>query len=497
MSRSNTHTLLVTDNGDVYAFGKGSNGALGLGHVVADIVTAPIQIGLLSNVTKAAAGDDFSLFLTQQGMIYSCGVSSTLCLGSNCGNLVLFEPTALGTLLDVDIADIACSAHHALASTANGVVYGWGHNFSGCLGLSNNIESCLSPSVVDFPYGIKIVKVFASERASMFIDSFGRLWACGDNESNRIGLGQVKNSFVPTLVKSAKKFVISVAINENNSMILLRGSKAQKLGGRLPVGKKRELWDGEILDVKCGKNFSIAMTENEVYFYGIRRHSERNTLERNLEPFTMTGDIVVGSSNYSLMDIVREIGPDYPVIQVRDPKITIETMSDLEAVSICPALGMVAEQISKPQTIVSLYSCQMNKKHSQFVQLSQIYCFPDDSVWIVFDSNLISGESSEIDDKTIIWSNVDGTGSRSVTNIPEWIQKELKDAECPEKKSLSFHSDPTFDRRKDQVTKKLMKKLAEANGEISNLQRQRNDLQLQVSRLQKRFQQGKKCCFIL
>ena len=179
MSRSNTHTLLLTEMGEVYSFGSGANGALGLGLLASDVVTSPTRIKRLSKIAKVCAGENFSLFLSNQGMIHSCGNPSTLSLGSNLVEKILFEPTAISTLLDVDIADVSCSSNHVLVCTTDGTVYGWGFNSSGCLGMSEIIKSNMTPNQIDFPQGTVIVKVFAGENASMFIDKFGRLWTCG------------------------------------------------------------------------------------------------------------------------------------------------------------------------------------------------------------------------------------------------------------------------------------------------------------------------------
>ena len=297
------------------------------------------------------------------------------------------------------------------------------------------------------------------------------------------------------LVKSVKKFVMSVTISGDNSIILLRGSLIQILGHQ-KCCKMKELRDQEILDVKCGKQFTISMTLNELYFWGTRMRLKNKEEESDKNPCVMLGDIAIGNTNSSLMDIVQEIGPDYPVIQVRDPKITVETMADLEALKLGSEL-VVTDNISKPQAIISLYSCQMSKKHSQFIQLSQIYCFPDESVWIVFDSNLISTscEADEVDDRTLIWSPVNGSQS-SESQVPDWIQRELEEADRP-KQSVTCHSDPTFDRSRNETATKLKAKLALADEEMKNLRRQKEELQIQVTRLQKRLRDVNNCCVIL
>lgn len=501
MSRSSSHTLLLTDTGNVLSFGSGSHGALGLGSLVTDVVTHPVQIRKLSKIVKIAAGTNFSIFLSSQGMVYFCGDFKSLCCGSAINEKITFEPATISSLLDVDVADIACSSNHVVTCTTDGGVYGWGWNTIGCLGLDEEIKSSIAPSSIDFPNGIAIVKVFAGERATMFIDTFGRLWACGDNNKNRIGLGNLRKSSSPLEVKSVKKFVISASINGDNSKILLRGSRIQSLGSKTSPCPKKALSDREIVDVQCGKEFTIATTCNELYFWGKRRRSRGSDGGCVNEPCAMIGDIAIGFSNSSLMDIVKDIGPDYPVIQVKDPKVSIETMADLEMLSLNDDSITITDYISKPRAIVSLYSGQKSKKNSQFIFISHIYCFSDDSIWIIFDSNMISKEteSSEVeDDRTLLWIPPLSTSGNSSdeTRVPDWIQKELEEADKP-KISTACNSDPTHDYGRDPLKLKFIKKLELADEQVRNLQRQKDELQIQISRLQKRLRNDNNCCFIL
>jgi len=65
------HTLVLDQQGHVWSFGEGSDGALGLG----DKKTrqTPELIAGLDNVVKVAAGDGFSLALTADGTVFTFG----------------------------------------------------------------------------------------------------------------------------------------------------------------------------------------------------------------------------------------------------------------------------------------------------------------------------------------------------------------------------------------------------------------------------------------
>jgi hypothetical protein len=93
------------------------------------------------------------------------------------------------------------------------------------------------------------------------------------------------------------------------------------------------------------------------------------------------------------MNAVESLGPDYPIVQIRDPKIIIDNLSDLSLLS-----SINRSVILKPQAIISLYASPVNLGDGDIVSLVNVYCFPDDTIYIVIDTTIPL--SSEIEDKT-------------------------------------------------------------------------------------------------
>ncbi|XP_059170813.1 E3 ubiquitin-protein ligase MYCBP2-like isoform X4 [Physella acuta] len=75
------HTLVLLQNGDVYAFGSNNNGQLGLGDT--KIRGRPTKVPLPSPVTMVAAGSHHSVFLLSNGQILTCGDHQKGALGRN------------------------------------------------------------------------------------------------------------------------------------------------------------------------------------------------------------------------------------------------------------------------------------------------------------------------------------------------------------------------------------------------------------------------------
>lgn len=66
-----THTVCVTENGQVYSWGRGKFGALGHGTI--DDIQQPKQIEGLSNVVDVRCGADYTIVKNNKGKLYAFG----------------------------------------------------------------------------------------------------------------------------------------------------------------------------------------------------------------------------------------------------------------------------------------------------------------------------------------------------------------------------------------------------------------------------------------
>lgn len=67
------HCIVLTDKGDVYAWGKHNRGQLGAGLLDADHATAPIQIKTLKDIVSISAGFNHSAAVDKHGIVYVWG----------------------------------------------------------------------------------------------------------------------------------------------------------------------------------------------------------------------------------------------------------------------------------------------------------------------------------------------------------------------------------------------------------------------------------------
>lgn len=144
-SAGNLHSLVVTEDGEIYSFGRGVEGQLG--HRGTHDEHVPRQVKSLRHVCicSAAAGGTTSLALSSDGIVFGWG--------SNSGNEdVAFScsvPSRFEELSDVRVRFIVAHGDARCAVSCAGEVFTWGRLPAGLLGHGMSVCEQASPRRVD------------------------------------------------------------------------------------------------------------------------------------------------------------------------------------------------------------------------------------------------------------------------------------------------------------------------------------------------------------
>lgn len=239
------HSAAATVLGDLFVWGLGLNGRLGLGTTansgtprsvpdlrnrvfLSDLLAqqaanlngrrlslAPLDIARRGGggrqedfdrqIREVRCGEKHSAALTTGGRVWVWGSNEEgqLGLGEAAEEEEYFEPVPLDSF-SVPIREVACGDSHTLAVAAYGTLLSWGANQDGQLGLG-----VLRPA--DSPQGVPgvrgVVRAFAFANFSCCISaatavggtestadylaiSSGELWSWGSAESGKLGLGE-------------------------------------------------------------------------------------------------------------------------------------------------------------------------------------------------------------------------------------------------------------------------------------------------------------------
>ncbi len=145
-----SHSLILTKDGTVYSFGSNFEGRTGLGTTTGNTLV-PTKVmdgnegedvffngGGEHKVVDIKVSDTFSLLLTENGVIYSFGAGDYGGLGLNSTNDKSRAVKVLDneSFINIGIEKIEVGDDQAYA-IKNGVLYSWGRNYYGQLGLGS------------------------------------------------------------------------------------------------------------------------------------------------------------------------------------------------------------------------------------------------------------------------------------------------------------------------------------------------------------------------
>jgi alpha-tubulin suppressor-like RCC1 family protein len=187
----------VQSNGTLWAWGANVFGQLGLNTSTG--YSSPVQVGTLTNWTRAVAGAGSTIFI-QSGLLWNCGYNDQGQLGqgdrTNRSSPVQVSastgPVPLSTW-----TKISAGIFHAMAIQSPGTLWSWGLNSWGQLGL-NTLTSYSTPAQVGAL--TTWTQVSTKNLSTAAIQSPGTLWTWGNNSFGQLGLNSLTNYSSPVQV---------------------------------------------------------------------------------------------------------------------------------------------------------------------------------------------------------------------------------------------------------------------------------------------------------
>lgn len=159
------YTVFIDGNRHVFACGSNSHQQLGFQQKVNFKV--PVQIPDLSNIVHIAAGSTHTMFIDLQGNLIGCGSNLSGELGI-ADNTIKSTPLILLPRLipDATIKSIACGSNFTIFLSTDGRIYSCGSNDLGELGVSKKMyENVYSPLLLE---SIKNVEHIACGESTTF-----------------------------------------------------------------------------------------------------------------------------------------------------------------------------------------------------------------------------------------------------------------------------------------------------------------------------------------
>ncbi|XP_070480526.1 secretion-regulating guanine nucleotide exchange factor isoform X19 [Equus przewalskii] len=185
------HSAVVTDGGSLFVCGLNKDGQLGLGHTEDVLYFTPCRSLLGCPIQQVACGWDFTIILTGNGQVLSCGSNSFGQLGVPHGPRRCVVPQAIEPLRE-KVVSIAAGLRHALAATASGIVFQWGTGLASsgrrlCPGETLPLFlTAKEPSRVTGLEDSKATCVVAGSDHSASLTDAGELYVWGSNKHGQL-----------------------------------------------------------------------------------------------------------------------------------------------------------------------------------------------------------------------------------------------------------------------------------------------------------------------
>jgi len=185
------HMLALHGDGTVWTWGAGSYGALGQGSTQDRYYAVQVRRPdgtPLQRVTQAICGGSyFSLALTSDGLLYGWGNNGSGQLGLGTQSSFLYP-----TQVNITVDKIAAGGYHAVAcNSSTGQAYSWGYNGWGQVGKPGATTYRTPVEMIAGPEGMNgITDVAAGGYFSLMIRGYDwAVFGVGDNQSGQLALG--------------------------------------------------------------------------------------------------------------------------------------------------------------------------------------------------------------------------------------------------------------------------------------------------------------------
>ncbi len=331
ISGSNTHSVALCNDGSVYAWGDNSKGQLGI-NPISNIGGSPYPntsydtpkyVGGLSEISKIDAGSGaHSLAVTCEGKVYAWGANVTGQLGNPIeapsDNVTKSATPVLvlrGQAPDVngdgylgDVNYVSGGNDESFAVLNDGRLVAWGQNDRGQLGNGNTVNQPTPVFVLagETSHGqtagqplLNVVQVEAGDENGYALTADGIVWSWGDNEGGGSGASLGRNTLentkaYPVMIYDETHLtkIISITAGDRHVLMIDENGIVWSIGGdwgpgqrgislaydftnyavQVSGGESGEKYLGEsdpIIEIAAGQGHSVAVSKSGyVYSWG-------------------------------------------------------------------------------------------------------------------------------------------------------------------------------------------------------------------------------------
>ena len=367
----NGFTICISNEGDVYSFGKHAKGAHGHEELS---VFPERKISSLKNIKSISCGENHTICLDNHGNVFSFGSNHYGQLGVEKEKVTLGYTHYIQTISLPLIKQVSCGRYFSICLSEDGNLYSFGYNNYGQLGHGNH-QSIVLPKKIEVLENVLFVRCGSY---NVFCKLFNdHIYGWGLNNYGQLGIGNTENKNIPFNIICWPKNIVDIKCGEYHTLVLTLKRNVFSCGYNVKYQLGREIHGNysktlvkitslsEIIRIECGNFNSMCIDKfNNVYVFGDNRYAQLglgDTKENRKIPIQHPAlsniiDISCGGNHIFVKNSLNEI---YAFGNNRCLQLGIKTKKDLQRI--------VLQVLKENENIWSYSNKIMQQKSARFI----------------------------------------------------------------------------------------------------------------------------------
>jgi alpha-tubulin suppressor-like RCC1 family protein/thiamine kinase-like enzyme len=273
------NVFIISKDDQFFYFGVNRHGESGFRHKYRVKELSKVEVLCNKQIIDLKKGQRHVIARTTDGKVYCWGESGFGVFGNGINDDSLCSPFLIECLSNEKVVETSCGCNHTLLLTSNGEVYAWGWNKNGEIGIGSDVEFQTEVVKLNAFNEQRIRAISCGSQHSLVLTESGIVYSWGFNSSGQLGIGNNKNSFKPMLIERNEVLFECISCGSNISLLLSKEKDIYvfgfNIGGQLGTGEnwdiltpKKLIHSNKFIEISSHYHNSLcaALSENGVFY---------------------------------------------------------------------------------------------------------------------------------------------------------------------------------------------------------------------------------------